>query len=88
MSTDNIHQNESHSASTKSAPIKYPDETAPQKKLSILSVDSCPPYLISPDCETKSIGDPVLETSLAIRKLSEALSKFQNWRVRERKTVN
>jgi hypothetical protein len=53
------------------------NSTSPQppKKLSILSVDSCPGNLISPDSETKSIGDPVLLSEVAIRKLSEALTQ-------------
>ncbi|KAE9555879.1 hypothetical protein FO519_000859 [Halicephalobus sp. NKZ332] len=46
-----------------------------EKKHSVLSVDSCPLNLASPDAETKSVGDPVVESSKAIRKLSEALDK-------------
>ena len=51
-------------------------EKPPEKKVSVLSVDSCPLNLASPDAETKSIGDPVVESSKAIRKLSEALGKY------------
>lgn len=44
-----------------------------EKKHSISSLESCPGNLISSDAEIKSIGDPVVETSLAIRKMSQAL---------------
>ena len=53
-------------------------EKPPEKKVSVLSVDSCPLNLASPDAETKSIGDPVVESSKALRKLSEALGKCKS----------